>query len=80
MELNNGSYLYKVSFVYKGVCYECCFYSTAEITPDTDRMIAWSFADDAIKETMKAIPNKTTGVYPHRIILNGEFGTLVIKD
>ena len=80
MENNNGQHLYNVSFIYRDKSYNCYFYSTAEITPETDRMIAWSFADDAIKETMKAISNKTVGVYPHRIILNGEFGTLVIKD
>lgn len=80
MKNNNGQHLYNVSFIYRDKSYNCYFYSTAEITPNTDTNIAWALADDAIKEIMKTIPNRSAGVYPRRIILNGEFGTLVIKD
>ena len=87
-ELNNpiameeiiAPYLYHVSFIYKGTTYCCEFYSTAEITLETDKMIAWSLADDAIKVRMESVPDKVAGVYPHSIILNGAFGELVIKE
>lgn len=80
MEESFGFYLYQVSFIYKGRTYNCEFYSTAEITPETEKMVAWSLADDAIKTTMRGIPDKTAGVYPHKIILSGDFGKLVIKE
>ena len=80
MEEILGSYLYYVSFIYKRNTYYCEFYSTAEITPETDKMVAWSLADDAIKARMESIPDKVAGVYPHAIILSGVFGKLVIKE
>lgn len=80
MEEILGSYLYHVSFIYKRNTYYCEFYSTAEITPETDKMVAWSLADDAIKARMESIPDKVAGVYPHAIILSGVFGKLVIKE
>lgn len=80
MKDNNGFYLYKVCFIYKDKHYECHFHSTAEITPDTNKMIAWDLADDAIKEVMNEIQDKVEGAYPDKIVLYGEFGSLVIKD
>lgn len=76
----DGYHLYRVGFVYREKDYSCEFYSTAEITPESDKLIAWGIADDAIKECMKNIPDRVKGVYPHSIVISGEFGNLTIKD
>ena len=75
-----GFHTYTVTFVYRQETYECSFLSTAELTADSDPLIAWSIADDAIKECMKTIPNKQHGIYPHEIVIRGDFGELKIKD
>ena len=76
----DGYHLYRVDFVYKQESYSCEFYSTTEITPNTDKLVAWGIADPAIKERMESIPNRTKGVYPHSIVIHGEFGSLVVKE
>lgn len=76
----DGYHLYKVEFIYRQRSYTCEFYSTAEITPNTDKLVAWGIADDAIKERMATIPDRVKGVYPHSIVLYGEFGNLTIKE
>ncbi len=76
----DGYHLYSVEFVYRQKEYSCEFYSTAEITPESDKLTAWSIADDAIKERMKSIPNRAEGVYPHSIVISGKFGNLTVKD
>ncbi len=76
----DGYHLYHVEFVYRQKKYSCEFYSTAEITPESDKLVAWSIADDAIKECMKSIPDRINGIYPHSIIIYGEFGNLTIKN
>lgn len=77
---NNGYHTYTVTFVYRQKTYECSFQSTAEFTVDSDPLVAWGIADDAIKECMTHIPDKQQGVYPHSIIIKGDFGALTIKD
>ena len=54
----DGYHLYKVEFIYRQRSYTCEFYSTAEITPNTDKLVAWGIADDAIKERMATIPDR----------------------
>lgn len=76
----DGYHFYRVDFVYRQKEYSCNFYSTAEITPETDRLVAWGIADNAIKECMDKISNRVKGVYPHSIVLSGEFGNLTIKE
>ena len=76
----DGYHLYRVEFVYREKDYSCGFYSTAEITPESDKLIAWGIADDAIKERMKNIPDRVKGIYPHSIVIYGEFGNLTVKD
>ncbi len=72
--------MYRVEFVYRQKNYSCEICSTAKITPDSDKLIAWSIADDAITERMKSIPDRIEGVYPHSIKIYGEFGNLTIED
>lgn len=48
--------------------------------PDTDKKIAWDIVDEAIKKKLKEIPNRKEGIYPHEIVLFGEFGALTIKE
>ena len=79
-DLDCGFHTYKVKFFYRQEPYECSFLSTAELTADSDPLIAWSIADDAIKECMKQIPNKQHGIYPHDIVISGDFGDLKIKN
>ena len=79
-DLGFGFHTYTVSFVYGQKDYECSFQSTTELTADSDPLIAWIIADDAIKERMKQIPDKQEGVYPHDIVIRGEFGGLTIKE
>lgn len=76
----DGYHLYKVEFIYRQRSYTCEFYSTAEITPNTDKLVAWGIADDAIKERMATIPDRVKESYPHSIVLYGEFGNLTIKE
>lgn len=76
----DGYHLYLVEFVYKEKQYSCEFYSTAEITPSTDPLVAWGIADEAIKTRMASITDRVKGVYPHAIVLYGEFSNLTIKD
>lgn len=76
----DGYHLYRVEFVYRENHYSCEFCSTAEITPESDKLIAWGIADDAIKERMKSIPDRTKGIYPHSIVIFGEFGNLTVKN
>lgn len=79
--MKTDGYIYnKVEFIYRQRSYTCEFYSTAEITPNTDKLVAWGIADDAIKERMATIPDQVKGVYPHSIVLYGEFGNLTIKE
>lgn len=66
--------------MYKQDSYTCEFYSTAEITAESDKLVAWSIADDAIKEKMKTIPNRQKGIHPHSIVITGEFGSLTVKE
>lgn len=75
----DGYHLYQVEFVYRQKTYYCEFHSTAEITEKTDPLIAWGIADYAIKEKMQEIPDRKKGIYPHGIILRGDFGGLTIK-
>lgn len=77
---NDGYHTYNVTFAYKGTPNHCSFQSTAELTVNTDKLVAWDLADDAIKERMKTIPGREAGVYPHSIIIRGEFGELTVKD
>lgn len=79
-DLNCGFHTYYVTFVYRQNTYECSFSSTAELTVNSDPLVAWGIADEAIKECMKQIPNKKHGIYPHSIIIKGDFGVLTIKD
>ena len=60
--------------------YSCEFYSSVIITPNTDPLVAWGIADDVIKACVASIPDRVNGVYPHSIVLYGEFGNLTIKD
>ena len=76
----DGYYHYHVKFEYKNESYTCEFFSTAKITPQTDKLAAWGIADDAIKERMQTIPDRHQGVYPHSIMITGEFGTLVVDE
>ena len=76
----DGYHLYRVEFIYKGKPYSCEFFSTAKITTSTDPHVAWEIAEDAIKSRMASIPNRVKGVFPHSIVLYGEFGNLTIKD
>ena len=76
----DGYHLYQVKFMYKQNSYSCEFYSTTEITPDTDKLVAWGLADDAIKARMSTISDRTAGIYPHSIVIYGEFGNLTIKE
>jgi len=76
----DGYHLYRVEFVYRQKNYSCEFYSTAEITPETDKLVAWGIADEAIKMRMSSIENRIKGIYPHSIVLYGEFGNLTIKE
>lgn len=75
-----GSYLYRVDFMYRGEPYTADFCSTAEITAETDKCVAWDIASDAIKEVMRRIPNRQEGVYPHSIVITGEFGSVKVKE
>lgn len=76
----DGYHLYRVEFRYRQRSYSCEFQSTAEITPNTDKLVAWGIADNAIKERMATISDRVKGVYPHSIVLYGEFGNLTIKE
>ncbi|MBP3534616.1 MAG: hypothetical protein J6J53_01240 [Muribaculaceae bacterium] len=76
----DGYHLYRVTFVYRQQDYSCEFQSTTEITPNTDPLVAWEIADDAIKARLATIPDKEPGIYPHSIVLHGEFGSLTIKE
>lgn len=76
----DGYHLYRVEFVYHGKDYSCQFLSTTEITEETDKLVAWGIADNAIKECMAKIPDRKKGVYPHHIVISGEFGNLTIKE
>lgn len=73
-------HLYRVNLVYAGKDYSCEFYSTAEITPTTNEKVAWDIADDAIKNVLKAIPDREEGIHPHSIVISGEFGVLTVKE
>ena len=76
----DGYHLYRVEFIYKRKTYLCEFYSTTEITSDTDKLVAWSIAEDAIKSCLATIPNRVSGMHPHSIVITGEFGSLTVKD
>ena len=76
----NGLHHYQVMFEYRGKPYTCEFLSSAEITPETNKLVAWGIADDAIKERMLAIPNRQKGSYPHSIVITGEFGSITVKE
>lgn len=75
-----GLHEYQVDFVYRQKDYHTSFFSTAEITEKTDKLIAWGIADDAIKKCLSTIPDRKKGIYPHSIVISGEFGHLVVKD
>lgn len=76
----DGYHLYQIEFVYRQKAYLCELKSTAVITAETDPVIARDLVDDAIKERMQTIPDKTPGIYPHSIVIIGEFGKLALKD
>lgn len=76
----DGYYHYKVSFVYRQKHYECFFLSTTELSTKTDPLIAWPLVDDAIKNCLNKIPDKKRGIYPHSIVVSGDFGSLTIKE
>lgn len=76
----NGLHHYQVMFEYRGKPYTCEFLSSAEITPETNKLVAWGIADDAIKERMLAIPNRQEGIYPHSIVITGEYGSITVKE
>lgn len=71
---------YNVTFVYRQKTYNCSFQSTTELSELTDKNVVWDCADTAIKECMKNIPNKVEGIYPHTIVVQGEFGSIKVKD
>ena len=75
----DGFHLYRVDFVYRQESYSCEFYSTVEITTESDRLVVWGIVDDAIKERMSTIAKKK-GIYPHSIVVSGDFGSLTIKE
>lgn len=79
-KINNGFYCYEVSFNLGKERYVCHFNSTAEITPEMNKLIAWSIADSAIIEKIKTIKIKKEGVFPTHIVISGDFGVLVVKD
>lgn len=79
-QTSEGYYFYKVSFVYRQKSYNSSFLSTVKLSVNTDPLIAWAIADDAIKERMKTIPDKQKGIYPHSIVISGDFGSLTIKE
>ena len=76
----DGSYSYRVDFMYKEEPYTTEFCSTAEITAETAQCVAWDIASDAIKEVMRRIPNRQEGVYPYSIVITGEFGSVKVKE
>jgi len=76
----DGYHVYRVDFMYKNKTYFCEFLSTAKITPQTDKLVAWGIADDAIISVLKQIPNRVKGVYPYSIVISGEFGCIKVKD
>lgn len=76
----DGYNRYWVSFIYEGKHYQCSFESTAQITPNTDKKITWDIVDDVIKDKLKEIPSRKDDVYPHDIVLIGEYGRLTIKE
>ena len=76
----NGCYHYQVEFMYKDKTYTCEFYSTAEINENSDKLVAWGIADDAIMAKLQTIPNRVDGVHPYAIKIIGELGTLVVKE
>lgn len=80
MEERNGFYLYRVDFIYQGKAYTTYFESTAEITADSNPLVAWSIADDAIKEVLNSIKDRKSGLYPHGIVISGDFGKLTVKE
>lgn len=78
--VKDGFHVYRVKFTYRGSEYSTEFCSTAEIKPDTEPLVAWGLADDAIKSVMATIDNRQKGVYPHGIVISGEFGSLTVKE
>lgn len=56
------------------------FFSIVELSENTNQLIAWDIDDDAIKECMKTIVDKKAGIYPHSIIISGDFWSLTIKE
>lgn len=77
----DGSYLYRVEFVYMSKSYSYEFYSDSIITPETDKYVAWGFVEEAIKQSLNnSQANRKEGIYPHSIVLYGEFGNFTIKE
>lgn len=79
-DINKSEHLYTVVFGYKGGSFKAEFLSTAEIGEQTDPMVAWGIADNAIKEVLSQIENRKPGVYPYEISIHGDFGSLAITD
>ncbi|MCM1141087.1 MAG: hypothetical protein NC453_21170 [Muribaculum sp.] len=75
----DGYYPYRVEFVYRQKTYSQDFKSTAKITPETDSVIAWELAADAVKERMKTIENRVDGIYPHSVVIYGKFGEIKVN-
>lgn len=76
----NGFHVYRVEFIYREKVYSTEFCSTAEIKPDTEPLVAWGLADDAIKSVMAKIEDRQKGIFPHGIVISGEFGSLTVKE
>lgn len=76
----NGFHVYRVKFIYREKVYSTEFCSTAEIKPDTEPLVAWGLADDAIKSVMAKIEDRQKGIFPHGIMISGEFGSLTVKE
>lgn len=41
--------------------------------------MAWELAADAVKECMKTIENRKDGIYPHSVVIYGEFGEVKVN-
>lgn len=79
MENLKGSYRYVVDFVYAGKSYSQEIYSSVKITSESDANLAWSIADDAIKERLASVKDRPQGIHAHGIVVKGEFGSIVLK-
>ena len=79
-KFNNADPTYTVSFVYKQKFYQRSFQSSAKFSLDMDKQLARDLVDDVIKLCLRQIPDRENGIFPHDIVLKGDFGTLTLSD